>query len=218
MTDAPKGLSGKAIALRNRFLDNQIKANVKEFRWQLIICVLLVLNIIFTMVTNNWRTYFAVDESGRHLPIVGLDQPVASDSVIVNYAVECATKAFTYSADTFRQDFKEAKKCFSDQGWANFLTALEEAGMDKELRNTKLLISQAFNDEVEGPPILIDERIGTNGRYYYLVEFNLKRHFQVIEENQLRSKRSASKAIVRVERVPYLEADLGYAVVQVITR
>lgn len=218
MTVENKSLSGKAVALRNKILDQQIKANIKGLGWQLIICALLVLNIFITIGANNWRTYFAVDASGRHLPIAGLNAPVATDNVIVSYGVRCATRAFTYSADTFRQDFEEARKCFSDAGWSNFLKALEEAGTDKELRNTKLLISQAFNDEVSGPPVLVDEGVGQNGRYFYVIEFNLKRHFQVIEENQLRYKRSASKAIVRIERVKYTEAELGYAVVQIITR
>jgi len=182
--------------------------------WTLLISLIAngFLSAGFIWVKNQKveREYFAVDPQGHLTKIVPLGEPFIADQKLLGWARDCITAANTYNFAEYRDQFNRAKKCFTDDGWDQFVTAIDKAGSLERVKTQRLLATGVAS----GPGVITRKGL-RSGIFTWKIQQPVVITYQggptgrtTITQNVL--------AEITVSRIPTFESEEGVGIAQYI--
>lgn len=182
-----------------------------------LIVALVVIGVLiaaFVVVKNQKveREYFAVDGQGRLTKIVGLGQPFVSDSRLLTWAQQCVTDANTYDFVNFQKQFQQNSRCFTKDGWDQFMTAVERAG-SLETVKTQRLVAQGI---AAGASVVLRKGL-RRGVYTWEIEQPVTVTYQ---GGQAGRTSITQKILVTltISRIPTYESEEGVGIAQYVAQ
>lgn len=170
-----------------------------------------LLLLAFVIVKNHRveREYFAVDsQTGRMTPIVPISEPYITDSSLLTWAVECVTNANKYDFVNYQQQFQKNAECFTDDGWSQFMTAMDHAGTLDTVKSQRLVVSSVAT----GAAVITRTGI-VRGAYSWEIQMPITVTYQ---GGQAGRTMISQKLLVtlRVSRVPTYQSKYGVGIAQ----
>lgn len=95
-----------------------------------------VLGNVYLGIRPAEYRYFVTDPAGRITEIKAINRPVQSDEMVLNWATQTVTKAYSMNFANYAQQLKDIEGNFNDAGWRGYKEALTATGyLDKMLSN-----------------------------------------------------------------------------------
>ena len=166
-----------AVAMRNSFYrDGQRKIMI------VLLCSIvsnfILAGMLFFIVTHPPAPkYFATSISGRITPLVPLSEPNQTDSAIAQWANQAAIAAFSYNFVNYRTELQASSGFFTDEGWSQFLAALEASNNLVAVKSKKMVVSAVATTA----PVILKKGL-LNGVYAWRVQMPLLVTFQSASE------------------------------------
>ena len=112
---------------------------VLNLRVTMFIAVALVVSVlcnVYLGIRPIEYKYFVTDPSGRITEIQAINRPIQSQELVLNWATQSITKAYSMNFANYAQQLKDIEPSFNDAGWRGYQEALKTSGyLDKMLAN-----------------------------------------------------------------------------------
>lgn len=108
-----------------------------------IACLVLVISLggtIYLLSKKKIQGYAATD-TGRVIPLVGLDKPYVTDSRVSGFVDECLRKSLSHDFENFRMTMAAAKDCYTPTGAEAFEIAMSPLLHDIRDRSLVMAVS-----------------------------------------------------------------------------
>lgn len=205
-----KGLEARVI------LESKVKSIDLVKRLFIAVFILLILlvfsissNIVFYKMTPDDR-YFVVDENLRVIQMTPTNQPMLSDSSIINFAKESLSTVNSISFANWKQVLQENSFRFSQTAHRDFISELQASG------NLDLIINKRLNAivNIDGAAIINRKGLSGSGSYLWRVEVPY-----IINYESSKGVEATQRllGIVTISRVPTSEIPSGIKIVQFAT-
>lgn len=158
--------------------------------------------------TNVVREYFALDATGRLIPIVPVSAPYRSSADVIEYAEKTLRRTLNLSFAHWRRELEDVRSRYDDKGFASILLQLQNSGILETIDKKRMNASLSA-----GTGVVVASGV-ENGRFVWLVEMPVELTFAGQEYNRPAIR---WKATVRVERVATQVNSEAITVTQVIT-
>lgn len=159
--------------------------------------------------SNPVREYFGIDANGRIIPLVPLKDAYRKDSDVVKFTRDGITEAFTLSFSNYRSEMEESRSKFTDKGFQNFLSEMENAGF------LNLIKKKLMNlNGTSGTGVIVRKEV-VNGVFTWKLEVPLNLKFSG-QTSSLPPQDFI--AIVTISRVSTSQSSEGIAISQIVTR
>lgn len=171
------------------------------------VVVLLSVFLAYLITHPPAPQYFATSVHGRVTPIVALDEPNQSDSAVLQWANQAAIASYTYNFVNFQNELKAASVYYTNTGWQQFMSALEQSNNLNVLRAKKLIVSAVATRA----PIILEKGM-LNGRYAWRVQMPMLVTYQSASEF------SQQNIVVTmlISRISTIESPRGIGISQIL--
>lgn len=110
-----------------------------NLRVTLLIAGLLLISVLCNVYLGlrpiEYR-YFVTDPSGRVTEIQAINRPIQSQEMVLNWATQSITKAYSMNFANYAQQLKDIEPNFNEAGWRGYQEALKTSGyLEKMLSN-----------------------------------------------------------------------------------
>lgn len=173
------------------------------------VCILIFAWSLYERKYKPAPRYFEVLNETELQRMRALQYPNLSTEVVLKWAMEAATAAYTFDFYNYNAVFKEIRPYFTQPGYENFINAIKGAGLISKVTEKKIIVSAV----VTGPPVVMREGPIVGGVYAWQVQFPMLLTFQS------QSDKSDSKVIVTllIAQVPTIESSKGIGIASFIT-
>ena len=151
--------------------------------------------------------YFATSINGRITPLTALNEPNQSDSAVLQWSNQAAIAAFTYNFVNYAEELKAASSYFTEEGWKQFLYALQEANSIDILKAKKLVVSAVATSA----PVILQKGV-IYGRFSWRIQLPMLVTYQSASEFQ----QQRTIVTMLVTRISTLESPRGIGIAQFI--
>lgn len=153
--------------------------------------------------------YFEVLDETELKRMQALRYPNLSTQVILKWAAEAATAAYTFDFYNYQSVFKGIRPYFTKVGYDNFIAAIKASGLIARVIEKKIIVSAV----VTGSPVIMKEGPIVGGLYAWQVQFPMLLTFQS------QSDQSDSKVVVTllIAQVPTIESPKGIGIASFIS-
>ena len=132
----------------------------------------------YEKMTQTGRLEITTKEQYDREVMPVLRHPNLSTSVLLNWAGEAATTAYTFDFYNYQQVLQDIRSYFTQAGYDNFLAALQSSGTIRDVVSKKLVVSCVMT----GNPIILKEGETPDGSYAWQVQFPLLITYQSASE------------------------------------
>lgn len=195
------------VRLRNDFYRDNYRRVLGLLLLAVVTVAILSSTLVYMLTHPPEPKYFATDSQGRLIEMPALNQPVLATSVVMQWAVQAATAAFTFDFQNYRAQLQAVNSYFTPEGWQNFVAALKSSNNLDAVITRKLTVSAV----VTGAPVLTQEGL-LEGRYAW--SFRMPMVITYANEAQV-SQQNVIATIV-VVRVSTLLSPKGIAIAQMV--
>lgn len=113
--------------------------HILNLRVTMFLAVALIISVISNVYLGirpiEYR-YFVTDPAGRITEISAINRPIQSQEMVLNWATQSISKAYSMNFANYAQQLKDIEPSFNDAGWRGFQEALKTSGyLDKMLAN-----------------------------------------------------------------------------------
>ncbi|MGX9960625.1 DotI/IcmL/TraM family protein [Xanthomonas euvesicatoria] len=158
-----------------------------------------------TLLAQGRRDYFTVDPHGRITKIESVSQPLVTQGQLLERFNVCVSMANNYDFVNFQRQLNDAQECFTEEGWNQFATALNNSGTLKMVREQRLIVSE----HAMGPPVISQKGL-RQGIYTWEIQMPVQITYQGGQAG--RNVVTRSQVITaRVERTNENEYSVGIA-------
>lgn len=196
-----------AVGLRNEFYRDKFRAmatSLPILSGALVIS--LALNVALALRKPD-QSYFAVDNSGRIVPLTALAEPYVTQQYLLNWVSETATRVYSFDALNYQSQLQALQPAFTDDGYAQFLASLKSAGLLDFVKDNLMIVSAT----PRGVPI-ITQQGDYQGTHIWQVQVPMLVTFR--NNNKFAEKRLLIQMVVT--RRQTLEAANGIGISQFI--
>ena len=165
--------------------------------------VLLVLNIALFIMRPDPK-YYATTINGRVFGLHALNQPVMTDSRLIEWTSVAVRNALTVDFLNSSSQLARVKPYFSAGGWNRFETALKQSGFIKTVQGKKLEV----NAVVSSPPVILATDV-IGGRFTWRVQLPLLLTFTSASQ----TVQSTWMATIDVQRVSTQDSSEGIQII-----
>jgi intracellular multiplication protein IcmL len=153
--------------------------------------------------------YFEVLNETELKRMQALRYPNLSTQVVLKWAVEAATAAYTFDFYNYQSVFKGIRPYFTKVGYDNFIAAIKGSGLITRVIEKKIIVSAV----VTGSPVIMREGPIVGGVYAWQVQFPMLLTYQS------QSDQSDSKVVATllIAQVPTIESSKGIGIASFIT-
>jgi len=138
---ADSGDAAEAILLSKYWYLGQ---NRRLTRILLLVCLALAMSLagnVGQYLARPKPIYFAATSDLRILEIPPLSEPVFSDQVIMNWAVQAITSTLSLNFLHLRENLMNSREYFDNAGFKSFVQSLEQSGNVAKIREERLSLS-----------------------------------------------------------------------------
>ncbi len=166
-----------AVTLRNKFYRDGQRKVVIGLLISLLTNFLIGAMLFYIVMHPPLPKYFATSISGRITPLYPLNEPNQSDSAVLQWANQAAIAAFTYNFVNYRSELQSSSQFFTANGWAQFLSALQQSNNLDAVKAKKLIVSSVATRA----PIILQKGL-LNGVYSWRVQMPVLVTYQSASE------------------------------------
>jgi len=196
------------IKLRNIFYRDSYQRILIALIITLLASVFLIFIVFFQLTHKPIPQYFAISSDGKLVKLQPLSQPAISSPILLQWAVDAATAAYSYDFVNYRSSLQHVQNRFTPNGWSNFESALKSTRILETVVSKKLIVSAVAT----GAPV-IEEQGMLDGAYAWKVNLPLLVTYQ--SSNELTQQPLIVTMIIsRVSPVSYPD---GIAIVSFVT-
>jgi intracellular multiplication protein IcmL len=196
------------IQLRNTFYRDSYQRILIALFIMLLVSVGLISVVFFQLTHRPIPQYFAISSDGKLVKLEPLSEPAVSNSVLLQWAVDAATAAYSYDFVNYRSSLQSAQNKFTPDGWNNFESALRGTRILETVISKKLIVSAIAT----GAPT-IEEQGMLEGAYSWRVTLPLLVTYQ--SSTELTQQPLIISMII--SRVPIVNYPDGIAIVSFVT-
>jgi len=160
-----------------------------------VVAIVLTIGLIYMSVNRQEARYYATTTSGNVIPLQTLNEPVVSDSYLIQWAALSVRSSFNLDFIHLQANLKSARKYFTNNGFTAFVNALKTSKVLQTIKDSKLVSSAVVT---KSPVILNKEIIG--GRYSWEVQMPVL----VTYTSASASTQQELIATLMIQRVPVL--------------
>lgn len=222
--DAPTDAASSAsLHETSDAIDPAMRVLKDQYRWKFVADASVKLNYILaaallvSVVANGvlgWRAfhpdrqYFASD-NGRIFPMIPLSQPYRKAADVIQTARDTVTRSFTMDFLNWRGQLEDVRGGYTREGFKSFLKSLDTTKVLDTIKGRRMNMSVTA-----GTGVLTKEGV-EEGRYVWYIEMPIEVRLTG-QTSELPSQKFL--ALVRMERIPTLDAIEGIGVGQLVTR
>ena len=81
----------------------------------------------------------AITETGVVVQLTPVSERHLTDSVVASFATECVSRVYSHSFNTMQRSVSDASKCFTQQGWPDFLPTLNDLLVNLKAERASLI-------------------------------------------------------------------------------
>jgi intracellular multiplication protein IcmL len=166
-----------AVTLRNNFYRDGQRKLVVILLVSMLANAVFAFLLVYIMMHPPEPKYFATSINGRITPLFALNQPNQSDSAVLQWANQAAIAAFSYNFVNYRSELQAASGFFTEEGWSQFLSALQDSNNLDAVKAKKLVVSAVATRA----PIILQKGI-LNGNYAWRVQMPILVTYQSASE------------------------------------
>lgn len=137
----------------------------------------------FQFFIRSPQQYIAQTPSDELFRITAFDRPNVSTNALLNWATLAATATFSFDFVNYEKQVEALKDYFSNDGYTNFVTSLNETGMLDEIQEKKLIVSSV----AIGPAIILREE-NKKGNHSWRIQVPLLVRYQSASVNETRQQ------------------------------
>lgn len=173
----------------------------------LLALTLMVAGILIYQLNNRPLPVFgATQPDGKSMALTPYDEPNLQAEVILRFASEAATVAYSFDFANYKDQINEARKYFTDDGWNDYLRSVD--ALITDLVNRQL----AANGVVAGAPIISNEGDYPGKGYSWRVVIP----FVVTYQSSDRADSYNYQVVLMIVKVPTSENKQGIGIDQFI--
>ncbi len=169
----------QTVEMRNSFYRDSYSRVLFVLLLSIAIIFALVTTLSYLLLNPPPPKFFATSINGRITPLLPLREPNQSDSAVLQWANQAAIASYTYNFVNYRQELEAASGFFTEEGWNQFITALQDSGMLKTVRQKKLIVSAVATRA----PIIL-QKGPLDGRYSWRIQMPILITYQSASEFQ----------------------------------
>lgn len=128
--------------------------------------------IMFTIIMTQKREYFATNPLGGITPLVALDRPIITDEGVKLVSRDSLYLIMNLNFDTYKQDIERGRSGFIDEGLANILQAMKEAGIFDIMKKYRVNVRTEF-----GPAVITAKGVSKDKVAYWKLEYPITVRF-----------------------------------------
>jgi len=155
------------VRLRNNFYRDNYRRAMIVLLCSMVINFCLGAGVYYLYFSKPQPIYFATNENGSLLQMIPLDQPYVDDDQLLRWAVEACTAAYSFNFLDYRNNLQQARKYFTEAGFASYVQALERSGNLATVETKRLVVKAYLTDN---PVIISRGKLGGQERYVWQVE------------------------------------------------
>ena len=129
------------VTLQNKFYSDHQKKMMGALLVSVLAFLFISLFLLYMITHPPQPKYFATSTNGRITPLLALDQPNQSDSAVLQWANQAAIAAFSYNFVNYREELLAASSYFTQEGWSQFMDALQQSSNLEAVKSKKLIVS-----------------------------------------------------------------------------
>lgn len=178
-----------------------------SFRWVLtalivlsIAGILLAAGVIYKAIFPGEQRYYASMTTGEVIPLPSLEEPVVTNTYILEWASTATRAAFNLDFVNYKAQLDKASENFTSGGWRAFSKALDDSGLLPIVIDKKLMMSSV----VSGQPIIRFQG-SVSGRYIWRIQMPILITYGSASEQ----RQKALSVMMIVSRVPVLDTAVG---------
>lgn len=97
--------------------------------------VILAVGLTITLMSSDViYKYFTVDQQGRIVPVVAMDQPVLTEGALREWAADCVRSSYTFMFANYKDALGNSLgRCFTKDGSVKFKEQLVNSGIVKQI-------------------------------------------------------------------------------------
>jgi len=157
-----KGL--ELVLLRNAFYRDHYRRALMALLLLVVLNVLLVCGIVYKISNPQPPQYFATTAEGRMINVHPLNDPVVTDSYVLQWTANAVRHSFSQDYLHWRAQLQQASSSFTPSGWHYFLDSMQKSNNLKTLISLKMV----SNAEITGAP-RIQEKEVVGGHYAWKI-------------------------------------------------
>lgn len=196
-----------AIITRNSYYrDGFRNLMVVSFFGAIAIAGLAIAIIAFIKLHQPQNKYFATTSDGRLIRMVPLNEPNLTQAALMSWVAQASTEVMTFGFHDYRRRLQEASRHFTRGGWESFTTALTQSRIIEAVEAQQQVVTTV----PRSAPILVQEGVTREGRYFWRVQLPLA----VTYQSAAKSRNEFMVVEITVVRVPTLENPIGVGIDQ----
>ena len=161
-------MSDKGMNIRK--LEQSIrKAAMQRLLMVLLIAVfvgfLIAMGLLYVLLYPQQTKYYSTSMNGQTQELTPLSMPNQSDKTIIAWASQAAIAAYNYNFFDAEASIEGIRKYFTDDGWSQFISAIQESNILKEVRAKRIIVSAVATST----PVILQKGV-LNGRFSWRVQ------------------------------------------------
>jgi len=183
--------------------------NLKVTMGLAVVLAVSVLGNVYLGLRPIEYRYFVTDPAGRVTEIQAINRPIQSQEMVLNWATQSITRAYSMNFANYAQQLKDIEPNFNDAGWRGFQEALKTSGyLEKMLAN-----QYATTAVPKSAPVVVDQ-----GNYGGVWAWRLQIPLTVLYKSASVSQSQDITVDAIVVRRPETEHPSGLAIAQIISQ
>ncbi len=152
----------------------QLEKSIRKSAMQRLLMILLIavflgfliaLGLLYMMMYPQQAEYYSTSTNGQTQELTPLSMPNQSDKTIIAWANQAAIAAYNYNFFNAEESIEEIRKYFTDEGWSQFISAIQESNILKEVRAKRIIVSAVATST----PVIL-QKGELNGRFSWRVQ------------------------------------------------
>lgn len=153
------------IVLRNAFYRDNYRTALIALVFVIILNMVLAAAIVYRYMNPPQPRYFAATAAGRIINAAPLNEPVYSDSYVLQWTANAVRETFRQDFVHWRAQLSQASNDFTPGGWHYFIRAMQASDNLKTLVAKKMVSSVTLT----GSPTLVEKEV-VGGHYAWKIE------------------------------------------------
>lgn len=171
--------------------------------------LLLSLSVnVYVFLNPPLPQYFASTQDGRLIEVFPTNQPYLRDTEVTAWAGKVVQSALNLDFVHWREQLSAAEVFFSEKGFEDFITAIQDAGLKESMVQRQLVFSVAL----QSAPVVVAKGLDRDGIY----KWDVQAPVLITAENSESNYSMSSTIELRFIRIPTTKHSKGLAVQQFI--
>ena len=198
-----------AVMLQESWFKDQYQRILKLCLLLGLIAIISIMGNVFQFVYEEEPKYFAATNDLRIAPLIALNEPMVSQSGLINWTTETVSRTFELDFKNWKRQLMDVRYQYSDTAFAQLIKGFKKSGNLEMIKNQRLVSTCVVNEA----PTIPGKGI-VKGKMTWKVQFPILVSYESSQGVENTQKLLCS---VMVQRVSTKKNSEGIQIIQLIT-